>query len=94
MGAKVKKTNGDNALKQLTRTPWKGEYPVRITFLWITKNTRIDPDNTAFCKKYLLDAMVTKGILEDDTRKHIKGFSDNYAVDPQNPRVEITIESA
>ena len=93
MGAKIKKTNGDNALKQLICTPWKGEYPVRVSFLWVTKNERIDPDNTAFAKKFLLDAIVTKGILKDDTRKCIKGFVDNYAVDAENPRVEITIES-
>lgn len=92
MGAKIKKSNGDKALKQLTRTPWKGSYPVKIVFTWITKDQRVDPDNIAFCKKYILDAMVTKGILKDDTRKYIGAFSDYYFTDPKNPRVEISIE--
>jgi Holliday junction resolvase RusA-like endonuclease len=93
MGAKLKKENGELAMKQMTLKDIVKDYPVKIHFTWITKNERVDPDNTAFAKKYILDALVTKGILRNDRRKEICGFSDSYDVDAVNPRVEVIIES-
>ena len=91
VGGRVKKDNGDMAMKQLTLKEIVAEYPVEIKFTWITKNERVDPDNTSFAKKYILDALVSKGILRNDTRKDICGFSDRYGVDKDFPRVEIEI---
>jgi len=31
------------------------------------------------------------GILPDDSRKYVKGFSDNFFIDKEFPRVEIEI---
>jgi hypothetical protein len=89
LGAKLKKQNGDLALQQLTLKNIVTEYPVIIHFHWITPTSRKDPDNTSFAKKFLLDALVTKGILRGDTRKDIVSFEDTYSVDKENPRVEI-----
>ena len=91
MGAKIKKENTDNALKQLTKKQIFKNYPALIKFAWFTPTTRKDPDNTSFAKKYILDALVTKGILRGDTRKDIMAFHDRFEVDVKNPRVEIEI---
>ena len=93
IGAKIKKTNHELALKQLTLKDIVKDYPVKIHFTWYTKNERVDPDNTAFAKKFILDALVEKGILKDDTRKCINGFTDSYGVDKE-PYVVIEIETS
>lgn len=54
------------------------EKPVRIHFVWYEKNTRRDADNIAFAKKFILDAMVKKGKLKDDSRKYVRGFTDTF----------------
>lgn len=66
--------------------------PVLLTFGWHERDRRRDCDNVAFAKKFILDALVKAGILADDGRKHVVGFSDEFHVDPANPRVVITIE--
>lgn len=93
LGAKLKKDNGDLAMKQMTlkEVVKDKDYPVSIAITWYTKNERTDPDNVAFAKKYILDALVTKGILRNDTRKDIFKFSDSFAVDVLMPRVVIDI---
>ena len=46
----------------------------------------VDGDRT------LLDALVETGVLRNDGWSEIEGFTDNFALDPKNPRVEVTIE--
>lgn len=65
--------------------------PVKIHFKWFVKNKKKDPDNIAF-KKSILDGLVLAGVLQNDTQKFVRGFSDNFFVDCQNPRVEIEFE--
>ena len=91
LGAKIKKDNTNNALKQLTLKEVVEVYPVGIIFTWYTRNIKVDPDNTAFAKKFILDALVTKGILKSDGRKFICELRDLYKVDKDNPRVEIAL---
>lgn len=49
-------------------------------------------DNIAFAKKFILDALVKKGVLKDDGWKWVKGFTDEFFVDKKNPRVEVEME--
>ena len=49
-------------------------------------------DNIAFAKKFIQDALVETGVLRNDGWSEIEGFTDNFALDPKNPRVEVTIE--
>ena len=65
--------------------------PVKVTFIWVCKDERKDPDNIAFAKKFILDGMVTAGIIKDDGWKEIKGFEDKFEVDKDNPRVVVEI---
>ena len=68
-------------------------YPIVVTFDWYAKNKRKDPDNIAFGKKFILDAMQESGLIENDGFKQIWGFSDNFHIDKDRPRVEVRIES-
>jgi Holliday junction resolvase RusA-like endonuclease len=64
---------------------------VKITFTWYCKNQKKDPDNIAFAKKFILDALVKSRILVNDGWKQIVGFTDYFEVDENKPRVEIEI---
>lgn len=67
------------------------EYPVIIKYIWYEPHNRRDADNVAFAKKFIQDALVTAGIIKNDSRKFIKGFSDVIETDKENPRVEVEI---
>lgn len=66
-------------------------HPVRIDFRWYMENARKDPDNVCFAKKFILDALVRAGVLENDNYRHVKGFTDNFFIDKDFPRIEIDI---
>lgn len=66
--------------------------PVRMSFRWYEPNGRRDLDNICFAKKFILDALVKHGIIEDDNWKHVKGFTDEFFVDGKDPRIEVDIE--
>lgn len=70
----------------------KVDKPVRLQFVWYEPNKRRDKDNvSAFGRKVILDALVKNNILEDDGWKYIVGFSDDFYVDKENPRIEVEI---
>lgn len=52
--------------------------PVKIDFHWYEGDKRRDLDNICFSKKFILDALVKYGKLQDDNRKNVCGFSDSF----------------
>ncbi len=69
--------------------------PVIIAFEWTEPNRTRDLDNVcAGGRKFILDALVECEILENDSRKFVKGFVDQFP-DPDkiNPHIEVTIET-
>ena len=46
---------------------------------------------SSFGRKVIQDAIVQAGILPDDGWKYIKGFTDEFYVDKEYPRIEVTI---
>ena len=82
-GASIMKNNKAVAYYQMLNKP-KIETPCKLRFTWNIKKPKNgkyhDPDNIAFCKKYILDAMVKAEIIPDDTMKHIIGFIDEFKV--------------
>jgi len=90
-GAEIKRQMTNYITMLAKRLKTKISAPVRIHFKWYTKNLRVDPDNTAFAKKFILDGIVKAGILKNDSRRYIKGFTDEFDVDPEEPRVEVEI---
>lgn len=49
---------------------------VMIRFEWHERTKKRDADNIASAKKFILDALVKMRVLEDDSRKYVKGFTD------------------
>jgi len=62
-----------------------------LRFVWIEENHKRDLDNIAFAKKFILDALVNAGILADDGWKNVTGFTDEFRIDKQMPRIEVYI---
>lgn len=70
----------------------KFKTPVYIDFVWYEPNARRDPDNfTSMGRKFILDGLVKAGVIPDDSQKWVLGWSDDWAVDKKNPRVEVNI---
>ena len=67
--------------------------PVIVHFEWHEKTKRRDPDNIASAKKYILDAMQKAGIIPNDNRKYVKGFTDEI-IDDKKDYVVVKIEEA
>lgn len=68
------------------------EYPVCIVFTWYRKNTRTDPDNVAFAKKFILDGLQKANVLAGDGCKHICGFEDKFFFGSTRVGVEVKIK--
>lgn len=64
---------------------------VFITFKWYEPNAKRDLDNVCFAKKFILDALVTSGVICADSRKGVSGFVDEFFIDKDNPRIEVYI---
>lgn len=65
---------------------------VEIDYMFYEPNMKRDLDNiSSFAHKVIQDGLVKGGTLEDDGWKNIKGYSDKFYLDSENPRIEITI---
>lgn len=68
------------------------EKPIYIKYCFYEPNKKRDLDNiSAFAHKIIQDAMVKSGLIANDGWKHIIGFSDEFAVDKENPRIEVEL---
>lgn len=92
-GAKVKRDN-DARVRAAIEEQLAGvhiEGPVKVKIIWYEANRKRDPDNIASAKKFILDALVRAGVLENDTHRYISEFSDKFKFDKDNPRIEVTL---
>ena len=55
-----------------------------MRFEWHERTKKRDADNIASAKKFILDALVKCGVLEDDSRKYVKGFYDQVIDDKED----------
>lgn len=69
----------------------KVDKSVTIHFEWHEKTKRRDADNIASAKKFILDALVKQGVLIDDSRRYVTGFTDTI-VDDTRDFVVVSIE--
>lgn len=93
-GAKAKKNETYICMMHVKSAMNKGivfSPPFRLKFTWYCENRKQDPDNIAFQKKFILDGMVEAKFIENDGWKQILGFSDDFKIDKNNPRVEIEV---
>jgi Holliday junction resolvase RusA-like endonuclease len=79
------------AKKSLKR--WRPAGPVFMHYVWYEPNKRRDKDNVAAGgRKIVQDALVKAGYLKGDGWRDIAGFSDEFRVDKNEPRIEVEIE--
>lgn len=67
------------------------EKPVIIHFTWVEMNKRRDLDNIRFGAKFILDALVECHVLENDSSRYVKGFTDTYEYE-EKPRIIVELE--
>lgn len=90
--SKFKKNLEDDIMMFTNRLP-RFENPVKIHFHWIEGNKRRDLDNICFAKKFILDALVKSGKLQDDNRKCVTAFTDTFEYGDET-KVILEIEEA
>ena len=61
-----------------------------VRFEWHERTKKRDADNIASAKKFILDALVKMKVLEDDSRKFVKGFYD-VIVDDKTDFVKVEL---
>jgi len=66
--------------------------PVIMRYTWYKPDRKCDKDNIAFARKFVQDSLVSTGPLKNDGWKEIKNFTDDFAVDKENPRVKVFFE--
>ncbi len=62
---------------------------VWISFTWVEKDKRRDPDNLVAGKKFIMDGLVRSGLLENDGWNQIAGFTDTWKVGEPGVWVEV-----
>lgn len=92
-GAKIKKQNTYKAAAAFmpVRTQ-KPTLPIKLHIDWFCQNRRKDMDNISFAKKFILDGMQEAGYLDNDGWREVAGWTENFYVDKDNPRIEIEVE--
>ena len=76
--------------EQLAGVHYEGK--TYLHFRWIEPNRNRDLDNICFAKKFILDALVRNKVIETDGWKGVWGFTDEFDVDADDPRIEVVIE--
>ncbi|MGO5053557.1 RusA family crossover junction endodeoxyribonuclease [Lachnospiraceae bacterium LCP25S3_G4] len=65
---------------------------IYIEYLFYEPNKKRDLDNIAgVAHKFIQDALVKCGTIQNDGWKEIRGFSDSFYIDKYNPRIEVVI---
>lgn len=94
-GNELKKQTQETMLSSLlvAQKGLKIDKPIYLHYEFYEPNKKRDLDNvSAFFIKCFQDALVKAGIIENDTQKHIQGFSVDFFTDRERPRIEIEIE--
>jgi Holliday junction resolvase RusA-like endonuclease len=67
--------------------------PIVIHYTFIEPNKKRDMDNiSGYFHKVFQDALVQAGVIVNDGWSYIRGYSDDFDVDSNNPRIEIVLE--
>lgn len=66
--------------------------PVTISMRWIEPNAKRDLDNITSGQKAIIDALVTSGIIGNDTREWVQNLIHAFGPpDKENPRIEVCV---
>ena len=95
MGAKLKREVQDEIGQYIRIALMHGDLvppgcQVTISITWHEKTKRRDVDNIQSAQKFILDAMVEQGVLEDDSRKYVTQIY-HLIVDDKRDYVEVYV---
>ena len=96
-GGKMKKDNEEVVIWAI-RQQLKGLHinvPVILKYDFYEPNRRRDLDNiSSFAHKVIQDALVKTNVLKNDGWNEIISYIDQFYLDKENPRIEVTLEEA
>lgn len=73
----------------------KGKFKkIDLEIIWYCKNKRKDKDNISVGQKFILDGLVQAGVIKNDGWKQIGNIDHRWAIDRDNPRVEVILKEA
>lgn len=87
--ADLKRANTGRVMAAAHGTPHMVRVDVVIT--WICKDKRRDKDNIMAAQKFVFDGLHKGGVLDNDGWAQIGDVAHKFAVDKQNPRVEVEL---
>lgn len=67
------------------------KYPVGLNITWYEPTMRRDIDNICFAVKFIQDALVATGVLENDSQRYISELNHTVLLDRENPRITVEI---
>ena len=68
------------------------EMPITLEYSFYEPNRKRDLDNiSSFAHKVIQDSLVLAGVIKNDGWKNIKGFTDKFYCNRENPRIEILL---
>lgn len=94
-GSRMKQKNENIVMESIMASDMKKvtEYPVGLRISWHDSSKR-DWDNVAFAIKFIQDAMVRKGILENDSQKYISSIHYDFCHVRSAPYIEVEVVPA
>ena len=63
-----------------------------VIFKWYKPNNRIDHDNIAFAKKFILDGLQKSKIINGDSPKYINNFIDIFEIDKNRSYISCIVQ--
>ena len=66
-------------------------HQVDVLITWHCQNKRRDKDNITAGTKFILDALQTTGIIQNDNWKGIGKITHDIQLDRKNPRIEVEL---
>jgi len=66
-------------------------FKMHLHIIYHCKNKRKDKDNIAVAKKFILDGLIEAGKIRNDGWKEVEGWTEEFRVDKNNPRIEVII---
>ena len=66
------------------------EYPVGLEITWYDSSRR-DLDNIMFATKFIQDALVERGVLDNDDPRHISSLVHHIIHVRDNPHIDVRI---
>lgn len=93
VGAAMKKNN-ESLIIPYIRKYLRGKHfdKINLDITWYERTKRRDPDNIFFAIKFILDALVTCKVIDDDSQDHIGEVRERVIVNKKLPRIEVLIK--